>query len=91
MAKQLVTFSLDPERDRRIVRWLEGLPKRERSKAIRDALHTYLGKGGITLGDIYEAIQELKQSGIVVTQAPNFAPQADIPADVLERLDKLGL
>lgn len=91
MAKITVGFTLDTDDDRRIIRWLQGLRKGEKSKEIRAALHAHLGKGGITLGDIYEAIQDLQRSGVVVQQTPQTEHQADVPADVLERLDKLGL
>ena len=90
MAKMTISFTLDTERDRRIVRWYESLPKRGKSEAIRKAIHAYLGKGGITLGDIYEAIQDLRRSGLVVAQASE-PQQADVPADVLEKLGQLGL
>jgi hypothetical protein len=86
-----VTFSLDTERDKRLVRWLEGLPKRGRSEAIREALTAHLGQSGITLRDIYEAIQDLKRCGVAVVPQDDREPQANIPADVLENLSKLGL
>jgi len=92
MAKVTVGFTLDTEEDRRIIRWLESLPKGDRSKAIREALHAHLGRGSITLGDIYEAIQDLKRTGLVVTSALGSpASEVDLPPDVLEKLDNLGL
>ncbi len=91
MAKIVVSFSLDTERDRRLVRWLESLPKGDKSEAIRKALVAHLGQGGITLADIYEAIQDLKRSGLAVVSIGDNEPQSDIPADVLENLGKLGL
>lgn len=91
MAKVTVAFTVDTEKDKRILRWLNSLPRGEKSRAIREALNAHLGKGGITLGHVYEAIQDLKRSGLVVTQTSTSGPQSDIPPDVLERLDKLGL
>ena len=91
MAKITVTFSLDPERDKRILRWLEGLPKRKKSEAIREVLAAHLEQNGITLGDIYEAIMDLKRSGLVVAPQDDSGPQSDVPADVLDNLSKLGL
>lgn len=89
MAKMTVTFSLDTERDKRLVRWLDNLPEGGRSAAIREALAAHLGQNGVTLRDIYEAIQELRQVGVAV-RAQADEPQV-VPADVLENLSKLGL
>jgi hypothetical protein len=91
MAKITVTFSLDSERDKRILRWLEGLPKRKKSEAIREVLTAHLGQNGITLQDIYEAIMDLKRSGLAVAPQDDSRPQSDVPADVLDNLNKLGL
>ena len=91
MAKITVTFSLDSERDKRILRWLEGLPKRKKSEAIREALTAHLGQNGITLRDIYEAVTDLKRSGLVVASQDDSGPQSNVPADVLDNLSKLGL
>jgi len=91
MAKITVTFSLDSERDKRILRWLEGLPKRKKSEAIREALTAHLGQNGITLQDIYEAIMDLKRSGLAVAPQDDTKPQSDVPADVLDNLGRLGL
>ena len=91
MAKITVTFSLDSERDKRILRWLEGLPKRKKSEAIREALTAHLGQNGITLRDIYEAVMDLRRSGLVVVSQDDSGPQPNIPPDVLDNLGKLGL
>jgi hypothetical protein len=91
MATVTYSFTLDTERDKRLYRWLEGLSKGEKSRAIREALAAHLGQNGITLRDIYEAIQELKRCGVAVASKDDREPQADIPADVLENLSKLGL
>ena len=91
MAKITVTFSLDSERDKRILRWLEGLPKRKKSEAIREVLTAHLGQNGITLRDIYEAVMDLRRSGLVVASQDDSGPQSDVPADVLDNLSKLGL
>ena len=91
MGKLMVTFALDTEKDKRISRWLDGIPKGDKSAAIREALAAQLGQNGITLRDIYEAIQDLKRGSVVVAQTPDAEPQSDVPADVLENLGKLGL
>ena len=53
MTKVTISFTLDSERDRRILHYLEGLPKGEKSGAIREALDARLGGGSVTLGDVF--------------------------------------
>lgn len=91
MAKITISFSLDAERDKRLARWLNSLPRGERSKAIREALAAHLGQGGITIADVYEAIQELKRGGLTVARQGQEGAESDVPADVLRNLSKLGL
>ncbi len=91
MASVTFSFVLDTERDKRLIRWLEGLPKRGRSRAIREVLGAHLGQNGVTLRDIYEAIQDLGRCSIAVASAPGNEPGADVPPDVLKNLSKLGL
>jgi hypothetical protein len=59
MARQTITFVLDTVRDRDILHWLEG--QENKSAAIREAIRAHLGRSGITLADVYEAIQDLKR------------------------------
>ena len=95
MAKVTISFTLDSERDRRILRHLEGLPRGEKSAAIREALTTHLGGGGVTLGDVYRAVKDIERKlaeGIVLTQTGISAQGiADEPVDVAANLDALGL
>jgi hypothetical protein len=91
MAKVAVCFSLDSERDRDLVRWLEGVPRRGRSEAIRNALRGQLSQSGVTLGDIYQAILDLKRQGLVMALQGNDAQTDDEPPDVAATLDGLGL
>ena len=91
MAKVTLSFTLDDNKDKRLLRWLESLPKRGRSEAIREVLTAHLGRNGITLQDIYEAIMDLKRSGLAVAPQDDSGPQSDVPADVLDNLSKLGL
>lgn len=91
MARQTITFVLDTIRDRDILRWLEG--QENKSAAIREAIRAHLGRSGITLVDVYEAIQDLKRGGWMPgseTQAPAAAVN-DEPPDVAAALDSLGL
>ena len=54
MAKITVSFTLDSERDRRIVRYLEGLARGEKSEAIRAALAAHVSGAGVSLQPDYQ-------------------------------------
>lgn len=91
--RQTVTFSLDTDKDRDLARWLDSLPAGGRSEAIREALRAGLGRGGVSLGDVYQAVKELDrklQNGVSVAHASDD-DTADEPADAAAALDKLGL
>jgi hypothetical protein len=93
MAKMTICFTIDPEEDKRVVRWLDELPKRERSRAIRQALASYLGQSGITLADIYSELQEIKRHGVAVVPQDTQQTNDDDPVmtEALANLAKLGL
>ncbi len=98
MARVVMSFALDSQNDRRILRYLEGLPRGERSQAIRDAIEAQMGSGGITLGDVYQAVKALErklENGFFLAQAEgtgiNLHEPGDEPADVAANLDGLGL
>lgn len=98
MAKVVVSFSLDNQKDKRILRHLNDLPKGERSQAIREALYLHIGGGGITLADVYQAITDLdRRLGAGVMSAQNTGSGVrqpaleDEPDDVAANLDGLGL
>jgi hypothetical protein len=91
MAKQTVTFVVDTERDRDILRWLSS--QDNKSAAIRAAIRAHLGREGITLIDVYQAIQDLKRGGwaSVPDAQPHSLARSDEPPDVAAALDSLGL
>lgn len=91
MATVTYSFTLDSEKNKRLYRWLEGLGRGEKSKAIRKALIAHLGQNDITLRDIYDAIQDLKRSGVSVMAQDTEKKQPDVPPDVLANLSGLGL
>ena len=98
MARVVMSFSLNSQKDRRILHYLEGLPRGEKSKAIRDALHAHLGGGSVTLRDVLQAVNDLEYrlgSCFVSAHATNVGgvPQTSVdePADVAANLDGLGL
>ena len=90
MAKVTISFTLDDDRDKRLLRWLQSLPSRGRSKAIREVLTTHLGQKGITLQDIYEAVMDLKRSGVAIAVQDAGELHMGIPPDVLDNLSRLG-
>lgn len=91
MARQTITFVLDSERDRDVLRWLEA--QLNKSAAIREAIRGRMEQGDVTLGDIYAAIQDLK--GRSWASAPDAQDRntsiGDEPPDVAATLDSLGL
>jgi hypothetical protein len=94
MAKVTISFTLDSERDRQILRYLEGLPRGEKSAAIREALDAHLG----ARGDVFQAVKVLEHkldNGTVLTRASTaksgLQTPADEPTDVAANLDALGL
>jgi hypothetical protein len=90
-----VCFTVDSDRDRDLLRWMDSLLKRKRSEAIREALRAYLGCGDITLGDVYQAVKGLErklQTGAVPSYVcTNREDEWDEPPDVAATLDSLGL
>lgn len=92
MAKVTISLTLDDERDKRILRWLKGLPRRGRSEAMREAINAYLGQDNVTLQDIYDAIQELKQFRLMLVQeSSSDVQQQEVPEDILDNIAKIGL
>jgi len=91
MARQTITFVLDTERDRDILRWLQG--QENKSAAIREAIRAHLDDGVVTLADVYEAVLDLRRStrmAMPEDQAGGVVG-SDEPPDVAEALDSLGL
>ena len=91
MSKLIVSFSLNPDKDRRIVQWLGS--QQNKSAAIRKALEAYLGGGGVTLSDVYRAVVELErkiESGAFAV-SPSGPLPVDEPPDIAANLDALGL
>lgn len=85
-----VTFSLDSEHDRDLLQWLDGLPWRERSAAIRAALRRDLSSE-VQLADVLAAVHDLGarlQWGAV---APTEETATDEPPEAAAALDELGL
>ena len=94
MSKLIISFTLDSERDRDLVRFLDGLGRRQRSEAIRETLRAGLARGGVTVSDVYQAVKELERklsAGAFVAQVREAEAGADVPEDVLSALDGLGL
>jgi len=92
MATVVYSFSLDNQEDKDLMRWLDNLPKRERSGEIRKALQAWRNGSDVTLLDLYQAIEALERkigSGVVLVQTEQVA--AVEPPDIAANLDGLGL
>ena len=93
MAKRIETFTFDDAEYPALARWLDNLPKRGKSKAIREALSSYLAHD-VTLGDVYQAVLALERK---IGQAPilsnggNHNEVSEEPEDIANALDNLGL
>ncbi|MCS7226786.1 MAG: hypothetical protein NZ821_07335 [Gloeomargarita sp. SKYB31] len=91
MGRVIVSFSLDTEEDRDILRWLER--QESKSAAIREALRSHL-VGGVTLGDVYQAVKDLERlmrSGVVLAAGPaDPQDEPDEPPDLAAALEALG-
>lgn len=90
--KTVVTVSLDTEADKDILRWLD--QQENRSAAMRAAIREHLGGGGVTLGDVYQAVKEIErriEAGVVVGRVQAGAGESwEEPPDVAAALDALG-
>ena len=85
------TFSLSTEEDRDILRWLAA--QENASASIREAIRAYQGRGGVTIGDVYQAIKEVDrklQNGVAVNTSPG-GDACDEPPDAAAVLETLGL
>ena len=93
MAKRIETFTFDDEEYPILARWIDGLPRRGKSKAIREALSSYLAHD-ISLGDVYQAVLALERkigSETILSSEGNHREASDEPDDIKEALDNLGL
>lgn len=95
MAKVVISFTLDPEEDAAILQWLKRYDRRQRSAAIRRALRDHL-TGGVTLGDVYQAVKDLERAlerklkaGVTVQDTPADDGWIE-PPDAAAALDALG-
>jgi len=92
MAKRIETFTFDDEEYPALARWLDNLPKRGKSKAIREALSGYLAHD-VSLSDVYQAVRDLERrigSGTILSNG-NHREASDEPEDIASALDNLGL
>ena len=88
MAKVTLAFSVDDDKDADIVRWWEGLERRQHSATMRAAIRAYRNTTGLTLGDLLNELGEIKRlirAGVVVQANGNGGDvaQDDEPLDPL--------
>lgn len=92
--KVIIPVSMDAEADRDLLQWLE--QQENRSGAVREALRAYIGRSGVTLGDVYQVVRDLErklQAGAIVGGTPDDHDDDDgwqEPADVAKALDALA-
>lgn len=89
--KTTISFTLDTKTDKDLLRWLKQQPNR--SAAIRTVIREHLTHGGVTIGDVYQAVQALRQniqSRTFTTAAGADEPEIDEPAAAVAALDRLG-
>jgi hypothetical protein len=94
MATVTVCFTVGGDEDRDLVRWLDSIPNRKRSEAIRQTLRAGLDRGGVTLGDVYQVVKGLErklQTGTVAAlPADDSSGDCDEPPEAAAALDALA-
>ena len=94
MATVTVCFTVDNDEDRDLVRWLDSLPKRKRSDAIRKTLRAGLDRGGVTLGDVYQVVKglerRLQNGAAIASPSPEPTCDWDEPLEAAAALDSLA-
>lgn len=100
MGKVTMAFSLDSETDEDILSFFDSLPKRAKSRTFRAMARAHIGGVGLTLGDLYQEVAEVKrllQSGARVgsgqTESDEISPEQEDPlvAEAEAQLANLGL
>ncbi len=93
--KVVVSLVLNAQRDADIIKWLDSRDG-SKSEAIRAAIRARIGTQGLTLGDVYQAIKEIDRKlargvAVATTTGEEPADEEDVPQDILDALDNLGL
>jgi len=91
MGKQVINFVLNTEADKDIVRWLAR--QENRSAAIRVAIRDHVGRGGVTLGDVYQVVKAMErklQRGAVVVADGGETDEWDEPPEAAAALNALA-
>ena len=92
MAKRVMSFTLDTEADKDVARWLDR--QENRSAANRAAIRAHLQGGGVTLGDIYQAVKALERrigrGGGEYARTQTDDTDWDEPAEAAAALDALA-
>ena len=87
--KVFVTLALNSETDRDILRWLDR--QDNKSAAIRAAIRATITSGGVTIGDVYQAVKALERkvaAGVIVTASDDN--YTDEPPEAAAALDALA-
>jgi len=91
----IINFSLDPEHDKDILRWLGKQPNR--SAAVRDAIRSFMAEAeGVTLADVLAEGRALpsRMSVVAANSEPEPVEEGEEPEEAAENLngllDRLG-
>jgi hypothetical protein len=91
MAKQTLSFTVDSETDKDVIRWLNR--QGNRSAAIRAAIRSQI-EGGVTLGTVYQAVKTLErklEAGVVIHGTGDVVQEEwDEPPEAAAALDALA-
>lgn len=90
MATLVTNFSLDSEKDKDIIKWLDG--QTNRSAAVREAIRSYMAKSeGVTLADVLAELRALpsRLSVVAVANGQPPTPEGDEPEAAAANLDGL--
>lgn len=93
MGKQTISFTIDSDADKDIARWLARYGRGERSAAIRATIRLGLGRGGVTLGDVYQVVKALERrlasGAVMVGVAQGDGGLIEEPPEAAANLDAL--
>ena len=96
MSKVTTSFTMDDIEDRDLLIFLNRLPRRRKSEAIRRALRAQIEADAVTLGDVYQAINALARV-LARERTPDGSAKLtpddhnEEPPGLADPLDSLGL
>lgn len=85
----IINISLDPDKDKDILRWLE--KQTNRSAAIREAIRSHIAKSeGVTLADVLAEVRALpSRLSVITVNSEQVTPEGEEPTAAASNLDGL--